>query len=137
MNTASPHQPPATVVDAVVVGAGIAGMYQLHRLRELGLHVQGIEAGSDVGGTWYWNRYPGARLDSQGEVYQYWFSKELYEQWPVRERFSAQPDVEAWLHYVADKLDLRRHFRALWLGTARPPAGPVRDLVAIASRGGD
>ncbi len=97
--------------DAIVVGAGIAGMYQVHRLREMGLAVLGIEAGSDVGGTWYWNRYPGARLDSQGEVYQYWFSEELYKQWPVRERFSAQPDVEAWLHYVADQLDLRKEFR--------------------------
>jgi acetone monooxygenase len=99
-----------TRCDALVVGAGIAGLYQLHRLRELGLKVIGIEAGSDVGGTWYWNRYPGARLDSQSEVYQYWFSEALYKEWAVRERFSAQPDVEAWLQYVADKLELRKEF---------------------------
>ena len=63
--------------DAVVIGAGIAGLYQLYRLREKGYKVKVIEAGTDIGGTWYWNRYPGARVDSQSHVYQYWFSEEL------------------------------------------------------------
>ncbi len=108
--TASSH---STVrqCDAVVVGAGIAGLYQMHRLRELGLSVQGIEAGTNVGGTWYWNRYPGARLDSQSELYQYWFSKELYESVPLSERFLAQPELEKWLQGVADKLDLKKSYQ--------------------------
>ena len=67
----------------------------------------GVRGGSDVGGTWYWNRYPGARFDSQGDVYQYWFSKELYKGWKPSERFPAQPEIERWLQYVADRLDLR------------------------------
>jgi acetone monooxygenase len=94
--------------DAVVIGAGIAGLYQLHQLRALGMNVRVIEAASGVGGTWYWNRYPGARFDSQAEIYQYWFSKELYESWRPSERFPAQPESERWLNYVADKLDLNR-----------------------------
>ncbi|WP_253443883.1 NAD(P)/FAD-dependent oxidoreductase [Halomonas sp. Y3] len=98
----------ADFCDAVVIGAGVAGLYQLHRLRELGLNVRGIEAASGVGGTWYWNRYPGARYDSQAEIYQYWFSKELYEEWKPSERFPSQPESERWLNYVADKLDLRK-----------------------------
>ncbi|WP_273083492.1 NAD(P)/FAD-dependent oxidoreductase [Marinobacter sp. UBA2678] len=94
--------------DAVVIGAGVAGLYQLHKLRALGMSVRVIEAASGVGGTWYWNRYPGARFDSQAEIYQYWFSKELYENWKPSERFPAQPESERWLNYVADKLDLHR-----------------------------
>ncbi len=78
--------------DAVVIGAGVAGLYQLHKLRALGMSVRVIEAASGVGGTWYWNRYPGARFDSQAEIYQYWFSKELYENWKPSERFPAQPE---------------------------------------------
>ncbi|MGQ0502218.1 MAG: flavin-containing monooxygenase [Panacagrimonas sp.] len=100
--TQSPQQ-----VDAVVVGAGFAGMYGLYRLREKGLTVQGIEAGSSVGGTWYWNRYPGARVDSQSEMYQYWFSDELLNEWDWSERFPAQPETERYLNRVADKFGLR------------------------------
>jgi acetone monooxygenase len=95
-------------LDAVVIGAGVAGLYQLHLLRSQGLAVKVFEAGSDVGGTWYWNRYPGARLDSESPSYQYLFSKELYEGWDWSERFSAQPEIERWLQYVADRLDLRK-----------------------------
>ncbi len=65
--------------DAVVIGAGVAGLYQLHRLREMGMSVRAYDTASGVGGTWYWNRYPGARFDSQAEIYQYWFSEELYK----------------------------------------------------------
>ena len=94
--------------DAVVVGAGIAGLYQLHRLREMGLKVLAVDAASEVGGTWYWNRYPGARVDSQSYVYQYWFSDELLEEWDWSERFPAQPETERYLNYAADKFDLRK-----------------------------
>jgi acetone monooxygenase len=100
--------PPVTRLDAAVIGAGVAGLYQLHKLRELGLNVRGYEAGSGVGGTWYWNRYPGARFDSQAEVYQYWFSEELYKSWQPSERFPAQPETERWLNWVADRLDLKK-----------------------------
>ena len=106
---ASASQPtPATRLDAVVIGAGIAGLYQLHKLREMGLKVKAYETGSGVGGTWYWNRYPGARFDSQVEVYQYWFSEELYKAWQPSERFPGQPENEAWLNFVADQLDLKK-----------------------------
>ncbi|HEY8289809.1 MAG TPA: NAD(P)/FAD-dependent oxidoreductase, partial [Acetobacteraceae bacterium] len=93
--------------DAIIIGAGIAGMYQLFRLRELGMRVRVFEAGSDVGGTWYWNRYPGARFDSESWSYGYSFSKELLQEWAWPEHFSAQPDTLRYLNYVADKFDLR------------------------------
>lgn len=102
------HQTVAPDFDALVIGAGVAGLYQLHRLRELGMKVRAFETGSGVGGTWYWNRYPGARFDSQAEIYQYWFSEELYKSWQPSERFPAQPETERWLNHVADKLDLRK-----------------------------
>jgi acetone monooxygenase (methyl acetate-forming) len=95
-------------LDAIVIGAGIAGLYQLHRMRQLGLKVRGYEAGSGVGGTWYWNRYPGARFDSQVEVYQYWFSEDLYKAWKPSERFPAQPETERWLNFVADRFDIKK-----------------------------
>lgn len=96
--------------DAVVIGAGVAGLYQIYRLREMGLKVIGVEAGSGVGGTWYWNRYPGARLDSECHIYQYWFSKDLFDDWSWSERFPAQPEIERWLNYVADRCDLRKEY---------------------------
>src|SRR4051794_34304953 len=74
--------------DAIAIGAGISGMYMLHRLRELGMNALAFETGSDVGGTWYWNRYPGARFDSESWTYGYSFSKELLQQWDWREHFS-------------------------------------------------
>ena len=95
-------------VDAVVVGAGFAGMYSLYKLREQGLKVQVYEAGTGVGGTWYWNRYPGARVDSQAYIYQYWFSKELLAEWDWSERFPAQDETERYLNHVADRFDLRK-----------------------------
>lgn len=105
---ASRADAPATMLDAVVIGAGVAGLYQLYRLRELGLKVRAYDTASGVGGTWYWNRYPGARFDSQVEVYQYWFSEELYKAWRPSERFPAQPETERWLNFVADHLDLKK-----------------------------
>ena len=94
--------------DAVVVGAGVSGLYQLHRLRELGMSVHAYEAGGDVGGTWYWNRYPGARFDSESYSYGYSFSPELLDEWDWSEHFSAQPETLRYLQHVADRFDLRR-----------------------------
>jgi len=94
--------------DAIVIGAGVAGLYQLYKLRELGLRVRAFEAGSNVGGTWYWNRYPGARFDSESWTYGYSFSQELLEEWDWQEHFAPQPETERYLNYVADKFDLRR-----------------------------
>src|SRR5881227_4291835 len=83
-----PSQGQLAVYDAIVIGAGISGMYMLYRLRELGMTVRVFEAGSDVGGTWYWNRYPGARFDSESWTYGYSFSKELMAEWDWKEHFS-------------------------------------------------
>ena len=95
-------------VDAVVVGAGFAGMYMLHRLRQVGLTARVIEAGSDVGGTWYWNRYPGARCDVESLEYQYSFSDALQREWNWTERYAQQPEILAYASHVADRFDLRR-----------------------------
>lgn len=94
--------------DAVVVGAGFAGMYMLHVLRGLGLTAKVIEVASDVGGTWYWNRYPGARCDVQSIDYSYSFSDEIQQEWTWSERFSAQSEILDYARFVADKLDIRR-----------------------------
>ena len=88
---------PATSFDAIIIGAGISGMYQLHRLRELGLSVRVFEAGTGVGGTWYWNRYPGARFDSESYTYGYSFSEELLEEWNWTEHFAPQPETLRYL----------------------------------------
>jgi cation diffusion facilitator CzcD-associated flavoprotein CzcO len=94
--------------DAIVIGAGISGMYMLHCLRGLGLRTRVYETGDGVGGTWYWNRYPGARFDSESYSYGYSFSDEILREWQWREHFSPQPDNERYLNFVADKLDLKR-----------------------------
>jgi len=94
--------------DAIIIGAGMSGLYQLYRLRELGLRVRVFESGTDVGGTWYWNRYPGARFDSESYSYGYSFSKELLEQWDWSEHFAGQPETLRYLNYVAHKFALRR-----------------------------
>jgi cation diffusion facilitator CzcD-associated flavoprotein CzcO len=97
-----------TDYDALVIGAGISGMYQLHRLRGLGLRARVFEAGHGVGGTWYWNRYPGARFDSESWTYGYSFSEEILREWEWSEHFAAQPETLRYCNFVADKLDLRR-----------------------------
>ena len=97
--------------DAIVIGAGIAGLYQLYRLRQLGLLVRLYEYGSGIGGTWYWNRYPGCRFDSESETYGYSFSPELLQEWDWKEHYSGQPENERYLNYVADKFDLRRNIQ--------------------------
>lgn len=100
--------PAPRTVDALIVGAGVAGLYQLHQLRRLGLDVHVCDAASDVGGTWFWNRYPGARFDSEAYIYQYLFDADLYRDWSWSQRFPGQEEIERWLHYVTDRLDLRR-----------------------------
>jgi cyclohexanone monooxygenase len=98
--------------DAIVIGAGFAGMYQLHRLRdELGLSVKVFERGSDVGGTWYWNRYPGARCDVESLFYCYSFSEELQQEWEWTERYPSQPEILRYADHVADKFDLRKDIK--------------------------
>ena len=97
--------------DAVVVGAGFAGLYMLHRLRSMGLSVRVLEQGGGVGGTWYWNRYPGARCDLDSVEYSYQFSDALQQQWRWSERFAAQPEILRYLEHVADRFDLRREIQ--------------------------
>src|ERR1044072_2167285 len=99
---------PISDFDAIIIGAGMSGLYQLYRLREQGLRVRVFEAGTDVGGTWYWNRYPGARFDSESYSYGYSFSKELLQEWDWSEHFAGQPETLRYCNYVADKFDLRR-----------------------------
>jgi len=94
-------------LDAIVVGGGLAGLYALHRLRRMGLRVQVLEAGSSIGGTWFWNRYPGARCDVESLEYSYSFSDELQQEWVWPERFAAQPDILRYINHVADRLALR------------------------------
>jgi cation diffusion facilitator CzcD-associated flavoprotein CzcO len=102
---------PAADVDVLVVGAGVTGIYQLHRAIQDGFSAQLWEAGDGVGGTWYWNRYPGARFDSESYTYAYLFSKELFEEWEWQERFAQQPETERYFNHVVDRFDLRRHMR--------------------------
>ena len=97
-----------TDVDVVVVGAGFAGLYMLHKLREIGMTASAFETGDGVGGTWYWNRYPGARCDVESIDYTYSFSEELQREWRWSERYPAQPEILRYLNFVADKFDLRR-----------------------------
>jgi len=110
----TPGVAPVSDYDAIIIGAGMSGLYQLYRLRELGMRVLVLEAGTGVGGTWYWNRYPGARFDSESYSYAYSFSKELLEEWNWNEHFAPQPETLRYINHVADRFDLRRdiHFRS-------------------------
>ena len=101
----------ATHCDAVVVGAGFAGLYMMHRLRGLGMSAIGFEAGGDVGGTWYWNRYPGARCDVESMQYSYAFDDALQQEWRWSEVFAGQPEILRYAQHVADRYGLRRSFR--------------------------
>ena len=98
-----------TVFDAIVVGAGFAGMYMLHRLRGLGFSARVYEAGGGVGGTWYWNRYPGARCDVESMQYSFSFSEELDQEWNWSEKYAPQSEILSYANHVADRFDLRRH----------------------------
>jgi cation diffusion facilitator CzcD-associated flavoprotein CzcO len=104
-------QAAAERIDALVIGAGVTGLYQLYCLLQVGLDARIYEAGEGVGGTWYWNRYPGARLDSESWSYSYSFSEELLQEWEWTESFVGQPELERYLNYVADKFELRPHIR--------------------------
>lgn len=95
-------------LDMVIVGAGFSGLYMLHKARGMGLSARVIEAGSGVGGTWFWNRYPGARVDVESHEYSYSFSPELEAEWQWKERYAAQPELLGYLNHVADRFDLRR-----------------------------
>ena len=96
-----------STADAVIVGAGFAGLYMLHRLREQGMTARVFETGSGVGGTWFWNRYPGARCDVNSLEYSYSFSEDLQQEWAWTERFATQPEILAYANHVADRFDLR------------------------------
>jgi cyclohexanone monooxygenase len=100
---------PVAEFDAVVVGAGFSGLYMLHCLRGLGVSARVYEAGGDVGGTWYWNRYPGARCDSESMYYMFsdHLTPEILQEWRWSERFAAQPEILRYLQFVADKMDMR------------------------------
>jgi len=95
-------------IEALIVGAGFAGMYLLHRMRAQGITAHAVEAGDGVGGTWYWNRYPGARCDVESMQYSFGFLEELQQEWDWSERFAAQPEILSYANHVADRLDLRR-----------------------------
>src|SRR6478609_371086 len=100
------HQSAQT--DVVVVGAGFSGLYLLHKLRGLGLQVKVFEQGGDVGGTWYWNRYPGARCDVESMQYSYSFDEKLQQEWDWSERYAPQPEILRYASHVADRYDLRK-----------------------------
>ena len=97
--------------DAIIIGAGVSGMYQLHTLREQGFTVKVYETGTGVGGTWYWNKYPGCRFDSESETYGYSWSDEVLKEWNWTEHFSPQVETEKYLNFVADKFDLRKNIQ--------------------------
>jgi cyclohexanone monooxygenase len=98
----------AIELDAIVVGGGLAGIYALYRLRKLGLKARAFEAGSGIGGTWFWNRYPGARCDVESMEYSYAFDDELQQEWCWPERYGTQPEILRYINHVADRFDLRR-----------------------------
>jgi cation diffusion facilitator CzcD-associated flavoprotein CzcO len=123
-----------TDVEAIVVGAGFSGLYMLHRLRELGLSAVVLERGCGVGGTWYWNRYPGARCDIESIDYCYSFSPELLAEWQWTERYATQPEILRYLEHVADRFDLRRDIR---LRTTVTAASWEDSRWVVATDGGD
>ncbi|PPR18703.1 MAG: Phenylacetone monooxygenase [Alphaproteobacteria bacterium MarineAlpha9_Bin7] len=107
-NTACSGENSAGQLEVAIIGAGFAGMYMLYCMRKLGLSARIYEAGSGVGGTWYWNRYPGARCDVESIQYSYQFSEELQQEWEWTEKYSPQPDILRYANHVADRFDLRR-----------------------------
>ena len=105
---ASRHRATAPDVDVVVVGAGFAGLYTIYRLRSLGFTVRAFEAAGELGGTWYWNRYPGARVDVPSVDYMFSFDPDWRREWQWSEKYATQPEILRYLNHVADKFDLRR-----------------------------
>src|ERR1700678_4117822 len=108
MSPAVSEVQPADTLDAIVIGAGFAGLYMVWRLREQGMSVRGFEAGDGPGGTWYWNRYPGARCDSESYIYCYTFDQDLRQTWEWSERYPEQPEILRYLNHVVDRFDLRK-----------------------------
>src|SRR3954449_8963513 len=102
---------PTRTLDALVIGAGVAGLYQLYQLRKLGLQVRAYDTAAGVGGTWYWNRYPGARCDSESHVYCYSFDEALLQEWNWSERYPEQHEILAYLEHVSGRFDLARSIR--------------------------
>jgi cation diffusion facilitator CzcD-associated flavoprotein CzcO len=135
MNETSSDSP--SVVDVLVVGAGITGIYQLYRAREAGFSVLLLEAGDGVGGTWYWNRYPGARFDSESYTYGYLFSEELFDDWEWQEHFAEQPETERYLNHVVDRFGLRRHIRVGSRVTAASFDEPSGTWTVVTADGGE
>ena len=117
-------------VDAVVIGAGVSGLYALYKLREAGFTTRVLEAGSGVGGTWYWNRYPGARFDSESYSYQYSFSRELIDEWNWSEEFAGQPEIERYL-YPEPRLDAGRELLGLASSAIDVSDGLGLDLIRL------
>ncbi|WP_040803992.1 flavin-containing monooxygenase [Nocardia concava] len=105
------HPEQGSPFDVIIIGAGFAGLYGVHRAAKAGLNVLGLEAGDDVGGTWYWNKYPGARCDVESVDYSYSFDEDLQQSWTWTERFAAQPEILAYINHVAERFDLKRHYR--------------------------
>lgn len=111
MTSHTPTAPASQRLDVIVVGGGFGGMYAVYKFREMGLKLQAFEAGGDVGGVWYWNRYPGARVDLPSIDYSYSFSPEIEQEWVWSEQFAAQPELMRYIDFVATRLDLRKHFQ--------------------------
>ena len=107
----APHAPAGLDYDTIIIGAGLSGLYQLYRLRNQGQNVKVFEMGTGVGGTWYWNRYPGCRFDSESYSYGFSWSKEVLEEWDWTEHFAPQPETERYCNFVADKFDLKKHIQ--------------------------
>ncbi len=127
----------AMAYDAIIIGAGFSGLYQLHKLRDtLGLNARVLEAGSGVGGTWYWNRYPGARCDSESFSYSYSFSKELEQEWEWSERYPSHEEIRRYLNHVADRFDLRRDIQ-LDTRVAGATFDSARDLWTVTAETGE
>jgi cation diffusion facilitator CzcD-associated flavoprotein CzcO len=129
--------PGAVDADVLVVGAGVTGIYQLYLAREAGFTAMMLEAGDGVGGTWYWNRYPGCRFDSESYTYAYLFSKELFEEWEWQEQFAEQPETERYLNHVVDRFDLRRHIRFGTRVTSATYDEPSGTWVVVAQDGSE
>lgn len=97
--------------DVLIIGAGLSGIYSVHRMTSLGLRARVLEAGSDVGGTWFWNRYPGARFDSESYTYNFFFSQELVDEWKWSEHFSGQAETLRYINFLCDRLNLKQHMQ--------------------------
>ena len=130
---------PGATLDVIVVGAGFAGVYAVHKFRQLSFSVRAFEAGDDVGGTWYWNRYPGCRCDIESIHYSYQFDHDLQQEWNWTERYASQPEILSYIRHVADRFELRRDIRfntRVTAATFEPAAGEVPSHWTVATDDG-